>query len=250
MALKIEASAKPPVKGFTAWSFSRYNAYLKCPLAAKLSNIDKIPQPESSAMLRGSGIHAMAAEYIMGGERSHQLPADLRLFSGLFEELRAGHPETVLVEDSWAFRDDWSVTTWDDWTGCRVRIKVDVAQLEGDTVNIIDWKTGKFSPQWNVSEYELQLELYVLGAMIMFGESVPNLKVSPRLVYLDHGLVYPEEPKVWTMEHLPALRNLWERRATPLMNDTIFAPNPGRACSWCAYGKSKPQPSGGHCEHG
>jgi hypothetical protein len=241
---EIKADSQPAPKGFTAWSFSRYNGYVKCPAAAKYRNIDRLPEPDSPAMSRGSSVHEAIAEYIA---KDGHMTEEMVHFMSLLDRLRAGYrDEDVIVEDDWAFRADWSVTKWDDWKGCRVRMKVDCAELTGNTLNLFDWKTGKFSPQWNVHEYTMQLELYALGALVMFGESVPRIVVEPRLIYLDHGIVYPEQPVRFTMKDMPRLKNIWEDRAKPMLADRIFAPNPGRICSWCAFAKAK----GGPCAHG
>ena len=231
------------MSGFTAWSFSRYNKYTKCPQQAKFEMLDKLPTPPSTAMDRGSAIHGWAEEFIAG--RRDDLAPELQGFANLFASLRTAYGDTVVTEDSWAFRNDWTVTTYDDWAECWLRIKVDVAHLTGKHLNIIDWKTGKFSPQWNVQDYERQLELYSLGALTLFGHEIPDIVVTPKLVYLDAGIVYPEKPKTYTMENLSTLRKTWEIRVRPMMNDRVFAPNPGRLCSWCAFAKDK----GGPCRY-
>jgi hypothetical protein len=242
MVFPIAASSKPATKGFTAWSFSRYNAYVKCPLAAKLSNIDKIPQPPSTAMDRGSMIHGLAAGYISG--ELPQMPESLLLFKDLFIDLRARYnDDEVIAEDSWAFRKDWSVTTFDDWDNCWCRIKVDAVRLIEGSLDVLDWKTGKYAPQYNVADYELQIELYSLGALLMFGGKIPDIRVAPRLIYLDHGIVHPEKAQIYTMKDLPRLKTAWEKRTTPMLVDRTFAPNPGQQCTWCAYSKTK----SGHC---
>jgi RecB family exonuclease len=243
MNMPIQATSRPPAKGFTAWSFSRYRAYTTCPLQAKLSMIDKLPQPASPAMDRGSSIHDTAAAYVKGEMR--QLPEALTLFKDLFVDLRKRYETDVVVEDSWAFRRDWSVTTYDDWDNCWLRVKVDIARLTGQHIDILDWKTGKYSPQYNVADYELQLDLYSLGALLIFGDAIPDMTVSPHLVYLDHGVVHPEKPITYTLKDLPRLKKEWERRTAPMLNDRMFPPNPGQQCTWCAFTKAK----GGPCPH-
>lgn len=228
---------------FTAWSFSRYNKYTKCPQQAKFEMIDKLPTPGSKAMDRGSAIHGWAEEFIT--RKRADLVPELQGFATVFADLRTGYGKSVVAEDSWAFRQDWTVTTYDDWDRCWLRIKVDAAQLVGNDLNILDWKTGKFAPKWNVEEYEKQLELYSLGALTLFGPDIPEIRVTPSLIYLDAGIVYPDHPKTYTMENLPTLRKTWEIRVRAMMSDRIFAPNPGRQCEWCAFAKAK----GGPCAY-
>jgi RecB family exonuclease len=205
--------------------------------------LDKLPTPPSKAMDRGSAVHDWAEEFITG--KRPDLAPELQGFASLFANLRTGYQTTVLAEDTWAFRSDWTVTTYDDWAECWLRVKVDVAKLDGNRIDILDWKTGKFSPQWNVQDYELQLELYSLGALAMFGIDLPDIEVSPRLIYLDAGITYPAKPLVYTLDDLPRLQKEWTDRVQPMLNDRIFAPNPSRLCDWCAFSKSK----GGPCEY-
>jgi len=227
----------------TSWSFSRYNKYAKCPAAAKYEILDRLPQPGSPAMERGSTIHDAARAYIAGEVKERD--PHLGRFGDLFNGLRQRHGDSVVVEDSWAFRKDWTVTTYDDWDQCWLRIKVDAATLIDNKLSILDWKTGKFSPQWNVTEYEQQLELYCLGGLLMFSAMVPDLEVSATLVYLDAGITYPDTPKVYTAKDLPRLKREWYGRTLPMLSDTLFAPNPGRGCGWCAFSSAK----GGPCAH-
>lgn len=224
----------------TSWSFSRYSQYKKCPLAAKFAFIDKIQQPQNDAMKRGDAIHKMAEAYVKGVTRA--LPVELKKFTKLFKDLKARlkkRPETITVEETWAFRKDWSRTVWNDWTGCWVRIKLDVAWVDETTVFVNDYKTGKFNPQFGLDDYLEQLELYAAAALIIYADRGPNLKVIPSLHYLDHGITYPPEgeEKVYTPKDLPALKKQWEKRTKPMLNDKTFAPKPNRLCGWCFYGQ-------------
>lgn len=225
-----------------SWSFSRWSAYHQCPRKAKYLFVDRMKEPPNPAMDRGVEIHAQAEDYIKG--KIDELPADLSRFSELFEDLReqyAGGPLPIVVEDTWAFRADWSATTWDDWAGCRARIKLDVGRFTApDELRVIDWKTGKFNAR-RAEEYEKQLSLYALGALLTY----PDLRmVEPSLVYLDAGVTYPEHPRTYTRDDIPVLRAAWEERAAPMLNDTIFAAKPSPLCAWCAFGAK----GTGHCE--
>ena len=239
---------KIPVKQITSWSFSRYNTYVQCPLKLKLNAIDRIKEPGNEAMARGDMIHKMAEAYIKG--KGRVIPKELKLFVDEFKRLRAQYKKKIngmVVEDTWAFRRDWTETTWDDWTGCFLRIKLDCAHHEDDeTMVISDWKTGKFRPEMN-EDYIEQLELYALGAMVRY----PHIKtVKPRLVYLDLGLIYPpaEQPIIYTRDDIVKLKKNWEKRIKPMINDKIFAPRANDKCRWCFYRASNKAAGGGQCK--
>ena len=228
----------------TSWSYSRYACYEECPLKAKLKFVDKIKEPSAPAMARGNNIHKLAEGYTKGLDYvtieedgvskqvfTKKLPPELKLFADQFKELKKSKP---VVEETWAFRKDWSQTTWDDWNGCWVRIKTDAACLDGDTLYVIDHKTGKHR-----EGYHTQMSLYALGAMLMY----PTVKtVNTQLWFLDHGT---DETAEFTSDEFSALKKDWEKRVTPMLNDTRFAPKPGNGCRFCHFSKAK----GGPCKY-
>ena len=240
------------VKRFTSWSNSRLNDYDPtaggCPAKARYKYLDKIPEPKSEAMERGTKIHTLCEEYIKGTKRN--LPVELILFKAEFKRIRAaykaGAMSTVFIEETWGFNVKWETVRWDDWTNCWLRVKLDLAELGegGNTLYITDFKTGKFRPEKN-EDYMSQLELYGLAGLLRF----PTVKdVRARLLYLDHGVIYPEADTtgawvIFPRAKLPALVKKWEKRVKPMLADTLFKPQPGNACRWCAYTADK----GGPC---
>lgn len=244
---------KIPVKQLTAWSFSRYDCYQTCPLQAKLKFIDKVPEPKNDAMARGARIHDLAEQYIKG--TLARLPTELKMFKAEFQRLRKQYKKSIngmVVEDTWAFTKDWEETSWNDWIGCWVRIKLDCAHHHNEeTLVVTDWKTGKFRPEQN-QKYIEQLELYALGALLLH-EHIEA--VLPRLAYTDLGVIYPEteqeiEELTFTRKDIPRLKAAWTRRVKPMMNDKRFAPRPNYLCRWCWYGQTKKAEGGpGLCKY-
>ncbi len=227
---------RPP----TAWSASRYNDYQKCPAFFKYKHLLKMPEPGNAAMQRGSDIHLMAEKHIKG--EGSKLPVELKEFAALFKTLRALFKKKTLpmiVEDQWAFTKDWLPTQWNDWVNCWVRIKLDCAHyVEDGSMEVIDWKTGKFRDDKN-AEYMQQLELYALSALVLH----PDLKrVRPRLVYLDVGVTYPQEPIEYTRNDIAGLQKLWAGRVKPMFNDKTWKPTPNFLCKYCHYRKSNNGP--------
>lgn len=232
----------------SAWSFSRWSLYEQCPLKLRLSVIDKIKEPSSPAMDRGTDIHKLAEEYLRGIKRT--VPKELHLFSDEMKRLRAivKRDPATKIEETWAFRNNWVTTTWDDWDGAWLRVKLDLAHFEGNALIITDWKTGKFR-QDSADEYQIQLELYALAALIIYADR-PDLVVLPRLVYTDQGIVYPGDSTTardYTPRDLPLLKKTWLARTKPMLRDKTFAPKPNRFCGWCHYRNSNKANGGGQC---
>lgn len=232
------------VKKLTSWSASRYADYRQCPAKAKFKHVDKLKEPPNDAMARGIKIHELAEHYVKGNLK--RFPSELSKFESAFRKWKDQYKKqpvsapTMLVEGGWNFRSDWSITRFDDWKECWLRIKVDLAIFETlEHLRVVDHKTGKKRP-FMQEEYMLQLELYALGAFHMY----PHVEtVSPELWYLDTGETVTREEGPYTRKDLPMLQKTWEKRVKAMMNDTKFKATPNSKCCWCHYRKE----NGGPC---
>lgn len=232
-------------KQFTSWSFSRLSDWRKCPRRAKYKHLDKLPEPKNDAMQRGTDIHKLAEDYVLG--KKARLPAELKLLDAEFKSLKDQHKKKklpVIVEDMWAFDAGWRECAWDDWNNCRVRIKTDVTHYRDETTVVItDWKTGKYRED-SAAEYDEQLSLYLVGALIKF----PQAKlITSRLGYIDIGMMYPDEDEAThaTQKDLPKLIKQWDRAVKPMLADKSFKPKPSNECRWCPFSRAK----GGPCDY-
>lgn len=206
-----------------AWSFSRYNVFAQCPGKAKLLYIEKMKEPSSAALENGTAKHAEMENFLKGRQPLpdwvHAKVVDFCV------KLAAEKPAAELEV---AFNREWKPVDWfskDAWA----RIKIDALSKQGDTVRIIDWKTGKVRD----GEYDEQLELYALTALLMF--PTVNL-VSSALVFVDHGVVIQGEQ--FTREDLSTLLKRWEDRVTPMLEGTEFPYTPNSYCKWCHFRRS------------
>lgn len=250
----MKDNAMPPRREFfTAWSASRYNGYTECPRRAKLEHLDRIAGPKSPAMDRGIQVHEAAEQYIHG--LTTKLPADLRAFKELMVALRKRYrtaQSTIAVEEQWGFNADWQRVDWFA-SDCWARVKIDAIYVDGSTVHIIDWKTGKFYAP-GVASYLLQLDLYALSALLVFRDKLPDVRVLPRLCYVDSGKVYAGEKEFgdaalsYSLDDLSRLQKEWTTRVQPMLNDRTFAPRPNRFCYRCHYRKDNAENGGGQCE--
>jgi CRISPR/Cas system-associated exonuclease Cas4 (RecB family) len=181
-------------------------------------------------MDRGSSIHKLAEDYVKGTIRN--LPPELKSFAAEFKVLRK---EKAIAEEQWAFTAQWGMS---DWFGpsAWLRVMTDASLIKGDTLRVIDYKTGK-----EREEHKLQLELYQLAGLLRY----PDIqKVSAELWYLDLGKIAPEETSFITRDKLNALKLVWMKRTKAMLSDTRFAPKPGNYCRWCHWRKD----NGGPCQ--
>jgi len=232
--------ALPPFRPLTSWSYSRYSLYKQCPLKFYLSVIKKLPEPKGTALQRGVDVHNAVDAYLKGV--TAKMPAELATFSVEAKRLRAKRkkdPDSMIIEDNWAFTKDWGPSRWDDWNNCYLRVKVDVAERTGNHIQLTDWKTGKYRPD-NHADYVEQLELYQASTLTVFAH-VPDLRVTARLLYLDADKIHPTETEV-TQADLPRLQKLWSTRVKPMFADKRFAPRPNQFCRFCHFRKDNAGP--------
>lgn len=246
------AAVARSTKMFKSWSYSRYMSWRQCSLRAKLEHLVKLPTPKNDAMKRGADLHDGISAYLLGKTKVPPIGRDDHLDSvrALLDELRERKkrmPETLLVEEDWGFKRDWSETAWDDWDGCWLRMKVDAGWLETPAeLVIVDWKSGKFRDT-EVPAYAEQLELYAAGAL----SRMPLVEVvRPKLVYVDLGFTYDGRFNggkllEFRRKDLPKLQRAWEKRVGPMLLDTKFPPKPSNLCRWCPFTKA----AGGPCQY-
>ncbi len=225
-------------KPITAWSFSRWATHSGengCPLKAKLKFIDKLPEPSGPAMARGVLIHQLAEATLTAPKLA--VPPELRAVKAVLTRLRKLKAQAEL---ELCLTSAWAKTGWFD-ANAWLRIKVDAIAGRDKThrtVEVIDWKTGKYRPE--SKEYSLQLELYGVGVLSAY----PHVEeVHAALVFTDHDQQdAPPFKAAFTRADAPRLVKEWGARAKPMLADTRFAPRPGFYCRYCWFSKSKNGP--------
>jgi hypothetical protein len=227
----------------TSWSFSRWQVYEACPRRAKYKFIDKLPEPQGEALARGTALHELCEFFLRGIKKT--IPKELKLIAVVLKSLKK---QGAIAEAEFAFNRDWKPVEWfakDAW--CRVKADSTVLPILGrgiPTVKVDDFKSGGKADKLSIEqnpEYADQLELYALSALITYSTAEV---ADTSLIFIDHGVVIPIERK-FTQADVPDLKKAWEKRTKRMLADTKFVPNPGRACQWCTFRRSK----GGPCEY-
>lgn len=235
----LPAKVPPPPAVITAWSYSRISTYEGCPRRAKYQFVDKVPEKENEAIVRGKNVHAAAAAVLSGQEMPpYVMPDDINVLRPWEKQLKALIAMKARAELQAAFDIDWKPV---DWFGrlawLRIVFDVIVPPSSDGRALVIDFKTGK-----KRDTHEDQLSLYGCGAQAMYpGQDAYEVC----FVYLDHPY---QKPLQQTFTEAQALENRirWEERASVMMRDTTFPTRVGPRCRWCPYAKSK----GGPCEQG
>jgi CRISPR/Cas system-associated exonuclease Cas4 (RecB family) len=238
----------------TAWSYSRFTDYIKCPALAKFKTIDKLREPDSPSGLKGTRVHSLAAVWatkklppkdkdnavfypeLVALVKAKKIPVELECFKEEFQALR--QLNNLEVEQQWAFDQNWNTTSWFD-PSCWLRVKVDLHYLEtvkkgmlrNTTVVVVDHKSGK-----EYEDHKQQRSLYALAALLMYPDAK---KITASHWYLDAGV---ERKDVWLASALPQLKKEWLQKTTALLHDHTFAPNPTDKCRFCHFRKDNKGP--------
>jgi RecB family exonuclease len=214
------------------WSFSALTQFEKCPYSIYLSRIEKASVPERAEdhpLERGNRVHQAAELYVKG---EGQMVRELSKFASEFERLREGYGGgTVMVEESWWFKSDWSPAEgWEDPDKWLI-VKCDVAEWTSDQhMDVIDWKTGK---SWGKEiSHGSQMQLYAIAAFMRF----PQLATTRvRLGYLDEKSTYKE--KTYDRSKVGELATRFAARGSKLVEAQHFPPKANKSnCRFCEYG--------------
>ncbi len=225
---------KAVIQQITAWSFSRLQDWRECPRRAKFKYIEKLKEPGSKAMDRGSAIDKMADEFSKKAAAKLPCPPELASFEEEFRELQK---RNVVTQEQWSFTKSWALTGWfdaDAW--CRAKTDIYLLSKADNILTVIDVKTGKIR-----EAHEEQVKLYAVCGLAR----MPTCDaVDVRLWYVDQGVEHPVEEVIYARSQERELQEYWNDQAAPMLADKRFAPKPGRACTYCHFRKN----NGGPCE--
>lgn len=199
------------------WSFSALTNYEVCPYKRRLA-LDKVKEEESDAILKGHHIHNLAEQYL---RRPEFLAPELKPWADVLDSLKS---EKLRIEELWGMDQNWQRCDWRD-PKCWVRVKLDVC-VEGPTIRVIDWKSGKKSP----IKHAMQGNLYLLGAAAYF----------PDAERYQYEFYYPDDTplisRAFTKGIVETFRGSFERRANQMLSDKVLLPKPHKTnCKFCGY---------------
>ncbi|MEZ0054236.1 putative RecB family exonuclease [Mycobacterium sp. MAA66] len=243
-----------------ALSPSRASDFKQCPLLYRFRAIDRLPEPPSTAQLRGSVVHAAL-------EQLYALPATdrgpdtaLSLVTPAWDAVVAEKPELAaeiapelretLLEEARTLLSGYyrlEDPTRFDPQSCEQRVEVELADgtlLRGfvdridvaptGELRVVDYKTGKAPPAARaLAEFKamFQMKFYAVALLRLRGVVPARL----RLLYLADGQVLDYAPELDELERFEkTLMAIW----TAIQNagqTGDFRPNPSRLCSWCTH---------------
>jgi putative RecB family exonuclease len=243
-----------------ALSPSRASDFKQCPLLYRFRAIDRLPEPPSTAQLRGSVVHAAL-------EQLYALPASERgkdtamtLVDPAWERVVATQPElgaeidpalrAELLEEARALLSGYyrlEDPTRFNPESCEQRVEVELADgtlLRGfvdridvaptGELRVVDYKTGKAPPEARaLAEFKAMFQMKFYAVALLRSRGV--LPARLRLLYLADGQVLDYSPDLDELLRFEkTLMAIW--RAIQSAGATgDFRPHPSRLCDWCAH---------------
>lgn len=243
-----------------ALSPSRAADFKQCPLLYRFRAIDRLPEPPSTAQLRGSLVHA-ALEQLYGLPAEQRVPDTARALVGTaWEQLLAEEPTLAaqldapqlseLLDEARALLSGYyrlEDPTRFDPQSCEQRVEVELADgtlLRGfidridvaptGELRVVDYKTGKAPPEARaLAEFKALFQMKFYAVALLRSRGV--LPTRLRLVYLADGQLLdysPDEDELLRFEK--TLIAIW--RAIQSAGATgDFRPRPSRLCDWCPH---------------
>jgi putative RecB family exonuclease len=243
-----------------ALSPSRAADFKQCPLLYRFRAIDRLPEPPSTAQLRGSVVHS-ALEQLYGMPAADRVPQTaLSLVDPAWERVLAAHPDLVdglgadertqLLTEARALLSGYyrlEDPTRFDPESCEQRIEVELADgtlLRGfvdridvagtGEVRVVDYKTGKSPPAARaLAEFKALFQMKFYAVALLRSRDV--LAARLRLIYLADGQLLDYTPDLDELLRFEkTLIAIW--RAIQSAGATgDFRPNPSRLCNWCSH---------------
>lgn len=168
-----------------------------------------VKRTTNAAMDRGNRVHKALEDAV----RSGRAPDDIWTPDGLTDVLRdAGARSEVGIGIA---RDGTAASPHDP--NCVLRGWIDALMLDDAGAVAIDWKTGKFSPDY------LQADVY---ATLLRAGRAQDYPVQFSWIYVDQQRVHSIDVDANATRRVYALMDQLER-------DKSFSPAPSYACRWC-----------------
>ncbi|WP_347222127.1 RecB family exonuclease [Mycolicibacterium poriferae] len=255
----VRRPAEPPVRR-PALSPSRAADFKQCPLLYRFRAIDRLPEPSSTAQVRGSIVHA-ALEQLYALPAAQRLPEtavslvtpawervvseqpslaediDAELRAEMLDQARALVSGYYRLEDPTRFEPQ----------SCEQRVEVELTDgtlLRGfidridvaptGELRVVDYKTGKAPPEARaLAEFKAMFQMKFYAVALLRARGV--LATRLRLLYLADGQVLDYAPDLDELQRFEKmLMAIWRAIQTAGASGD-FRPSQSRLCNWCAH---------------
>jgi putative RecB family exonuclease len=243
-----------------ALSPSRAADFKQCPLLYRFRAIDRLPEPSSTAQVRGSVVHA-ALEQLYALPAAQRVPhTAMTLVDPAWERLVAEQPDLAddfepglraeLLDEARALLSGYyrlEDPTRFEPQSCEQRVEVELEDgtlLRGfvdridvaptGELRIVDYKTGKAPPEARaLAEFKAMFQMKFYAVALLRSRGV--LPARLRLIYLADGQMLDYSPDLDELLRFEkTLMAIWHAiQSAGVTGD--FRPRPSRMCDWCAH---------------
>lgn len=243
-----------------ALSPSRASDFKQCPLLYRFRAIDRLPEPSSTAQVRGSLVHG-ALELLYALPAPSRVPdAAVALVEPAWQGIVDEHPELVaefepetrtqLFEQARTLLSGYyrlEDPTRFDPESCEQRVEVELSDgtlLRGfvdridvaptGEMRVVDYKTGKAPPEARaLAEAKAMFQMKFYAVALLRSRGV--LPTRLRLLYLADGQVLDYTPELEELQRFEkTLMAIWQAIQNAGATGD-FRPSPSRMCDWCAH---------------
>lgn len=243
-----------------ALSPSRASDFKQCPLLYRFRAIDRLPEPSSTAQIRGTVVHAALEQLYLLPAPQRRPETALSLVAPAWEKVVAEQPSLATDVDP-ALRDELleqarallagyyrlEDPTRFDPDSCEQRVEVELADgtlLRGfvdridvaptGELRVVDYKTGKAPPEARaLAEFKAMFQMKFYAVALLRSRGV--LPARLRLLYLADGQVLDYTPaREELLRFEKTLMAIWQAiQSAGATGD--FRPSQSRLCDWCAH---------------
>ncbi|CDO89206.1 recombinase RecB [Mycobacterium triplex] len=243
-----------------ALSPSRAADFKQCPLLYRFRAIDRLPEPPSTAQIRGSVVHAALEQLYSLPAASRSPETAISLVEPAWEQVIAAEPDRFgeldtdqraqVLEEARALLSGYyrlEDPTRFDPQCCEQRVEVELADgtlLRGyidridvaatGELRVVDYKTGMAPPAARaLAEFKAMFQMKFYAVALLRTRGVPPTRL--RLIYLADGQVLDYSPELDELLRFEkTLMAIW--RAIQSAGQTgDFRPSKSRLCDWCPH---------------
>ncbi len=212
----------------TRHSYSSISKYRECPAAYGYRYLQKMADPPTAAMMRGTRLHKLAENYMNAGFEE-AVPYDIKKVGLKLYQLRE---QRAAPEVEWLLDRDWQPIQ--DKEAAMLVAVIDVHHINQDLLKLHDYKSGREYPS-----HSDQLELYCTVGLSVHRDAQ---RAEGSAIYFDTGHEGAQRSIIRDM--LPYYRDRWGGFIAGIEGDVEFRPTPGGHCKRCSFNSA----NGGPCD--
>ncbi len=233
---------------------SSVGTYRQCPLKYKLSRIDKIAEPPTQETLMGNFVHEVL-ENLYAFEQSERTVALAKSIatnlwaSGQWEEAVRPYLKNLSLNEFrwnswWCIENAFIIENPQSFTpdgieselngkigGVQMRGFIDRWLIDGDTITISDYKTGKTPSPKYMGDKFFQLTIYSL----LLGQVVTDKSFKLELLYLKDAVKKTHVPTEHDFTETEVTITTVKKEIDTSYESGNWEAIPSRLCDWCSY---------------